>query len=778
MYIGLSVNIKDVAELSESIRPVQVISRLNGQPAIGLSIKKQSDANAVEISSQVVAALLQLEKTHVADNLKFEFIQDNSVFTKAAARSVGLDLLLAIVLVSFVMLLFLHNFRNSLIVFLSIPTSILATFIVMQFVGYTLNLLTLLALSLSIGILVDDSIVILENISRHIKMGKNPRQAAYEGRMEIGFTAISITLIDVVVFVPIILAEGMVADMLRPFSVVLVASTLMSLLVSFTLVPFLASRFNAENEYTNNAFNKIKEWIETTIDTIIHVITNGLDWTFKHSRIVLLSTIAIFGASIALIPAGFIGIEFTKGGDRSEFIMELELDQNATLKESDSIASRVESILKSYKDVETVYTNIGITSSGRIVSNTQNLSEVYVKLKPKEVRGYKTSVFSRHIKQELMKKIPGLKVRPVEINLIGLRDDDAVQVTISGNNTDTVLNAAQKIFSELEKISGAIELQSNIDAGKRIISVSPNRDAMDLLDIDPLQAGMTLRAAINGIDDFNFRKQDKEMPIRIILDNKFRNSINDIRKLTVLNNAGASIPFSESAEIAETYASSNIERINRANSITIKSQVIGRPAGTVSNMLKSKIEKMNLSPDLNIIWGGATKRTMDGLRSLILAAIIAIFLIYMVLVALYNSFTYPWVVLLSIPLAIIGAFIILALKMEALSVFTVLGLIILIGLIGKNSILVVDFANKLQEKSMTARDAITESVKLRFRPVIMTSLAMIIGLLPIALSKGAGAEWKNGMAWALIGGLSSSLILTFYVVPVIYLGINKLFRKK
>jgi len=542
--------------------------------------------------------------------------------------------------------------------------------------------LTLLGLSLSIGILVDDSIVILENINRHIKMGKTPRQAAYDGRMEIGFTAISITLIDVVVFVPIILAEGMVADMLRPFSVVLVASTLMSLLVSFTLVPFLASRFSSENQKSNEAFKRINQWIEETIDRIIAMISNGLQWTYQHSGKVIFITIVLFAGSIALIPAGFIGIEFTKGGDRSEFIMELELDQNATFEESERVARQVEGILKSYKDVETVYTNIGITSSGRIVSNTQNLSEVYVKLKPKEIRGYKTSVFSRKIKKELMSKIPGLKVRPVEINLIGLRDDDAVQLTIAGNNSDSVLNVAQKIYSELESIPGAIELQSNIDAGKRIISVVPNREAMELLDIDQLQAGMSLRTAINGMEDFSFRKNDAELPIRIILNENFRNSISDIEELTVLNSSGASIPFREFAEISEAYASSNIERINRANSITIKSQVIGRPAGTVSNMLKAKIEKMNLSPEYNIIWGGATKRTMDGLMSLIFAAIVAIALIYLVLVALYNSFTYPWVVLLSFPLAIIGAFVTLALSMESLGVFTVLGLIILLCLIG------------------------------------------------------------------------------------------------
>jgi hydrophobe/amphiphile efflux-1 (HAE1) family protein len=774
---GIAVKIKDVAEVFETQKEDQVFSRLNGQPAVGLSIKKQIDANAVEISDQVIAALMKLEKTFKKDNLTFKFIQDNSDFTKAAARSVGIDLTLAIILVSLVMLVFLHNVRNALIVFVSIPTSILATFIVMYYAGYSLNLLTLLGLTLSIGILVDDSIVILENISRHIKMGKSPRQAAYDGRMEIGFTALSITLIDVVVFVPLILARGLVADMLRSFSVVVVTATLMSLIVSFTLVPFLASRFSSAKQPHLTLFFKFNSWIEEFIEKTISELTNVLSWAFSHFKMVLFCAFLLFSGSILFIPAGFIGIEFTKGGDRSEFIMELELDQNVSLQESDRVARQVEGILKTYNDIETVYTNVGLTSSGSITSNTQYLSEIYVKLKPKELRNYKTSAFTRHIKKELMKKIPGLKVRPVEINLIGLRDDDAVQVTLTGSNADTLLRAAQKVYAELETIPGAIEIQSSIDAGKRVISVSPNRAAMELLDVDIMQAGLTLRTAINGMEDFHYIKEDTDLPIRIILSGNFRNSVSDIRNLTVLSSSGASIPVSEFSDIEESFVSSSLERINRAPSITIKSQVTGRPAGTVSADLQTRIRSLNLSPDINIIWGGATKRTLEGLMSLINAFAISVILIYLVLVALYNSFSYPIVVLMAIPLAVTGAFLTLAINMEALSVFTILGLIILIGLIGKNSILVVDFANKLQQESYSPREAIIQSLKIRFRPVIMTSFAMIIGLLPIALSKGAGAEWKNGMAWGLIGGLSSSLLLTFVVVPIIYLGVSKLFKK-
>lgn len=775
---GIAVKVKDVAEVSETQKSVQVFSRLNGQPAIGLSIKKQNDANGVELSELIVSSLLNMEKKYSDKKLTFEYIQDNSVFTLAAARSVGKDLIFITLLVSLVLLLFLHNVRNGLIVFISIPTSLLPAFLVMYLVGYSLNLLTMVGLSLSIGILVDDSIVVLENISRHLKMGKSPRVAAYDGLMEIGFTAMSFTLINIIVFVPMILSKGMVADMLRPFSVVVVTSTLMSLIVSFTLVPYLASRYSHPNNKKNKIFYNLSLKIEEAVDNTINEVTGLLGRAFRHPKLVLAFTFLLFAGSIMFIPAGFIGVEFTKGGDRSEFIMELELDKNATLQESNIMAKKVEDLLKGYKDVETVYTSVGLTSSGSIISNPQYLTEVYVKLKPKKFRSYKTSFFTRHIKYELMKKIPGLKVRPFEINILGLRDDDAVQVTLTGSKEDSLATAARSVLKALEAIPGAIELQSNNDEGKRIISVIPNRESMELLDIDMMQAGLTLRTAINGMEDFQYKKGDKTLPIQIILNRESRNSIMDIRNLTVINSSGAHIPFSEFADIREMYVNSSVERLNRAPSITIKAQVIGRPAGTVSRILQSKIKALNLSPDINIIWGGATKRTTDGLLSLLNAFVISILLIYLVLVALYNSFSYPLVVLLSIPLAIIGAFISLALNMEALSVFTILGLIILVGLTGKNSILIVDFANKLQEQCQSPREAITKSVRLRFRPVLMTSLAMIIGLLPIALSQGAGAEWKNGMAWALIGGLSSSLILNFIVVPIIYLGINKIFGKR
>lgn len=769
---GISVKVKDVAEVYETQKPVQVLSRLNGQPSIGLNIKKRSDANAVEISQEVIALLLDLEKKYSARNLSFEFIQDNAEFTRAAARSVGYDLIFIIILVSIVLLVFLHNIRNALIVFVSIPTSILATFLVMYYLDYSLNLLTLLGLSLSIGILVDDSIVVLENINRHLKMGKPPRTAAFDGRMEIGITAISITMIDVIVFVPIIMAQGMVADMLRPFSVVLVTSTLMSLLVSFTLVPFLASRFR-EDTVVSKWSLRIEDAIDKTVNSVIKILL----WSFRHPVWVLSSAFLLFLGSIMFIPAGYIGIEFTKAGDRSEFIMELELNQNATLQESDKITKQVESIVRTYKDVLTVYSNIGVTSNGRINSNSQYLSEVYVKLRPKNVRGYKTSAFTRHLKHELMKTIPGLRVRPVEINLIGLRDDDAVQVTLTGSTLDTLNLAAKEVYDALEAIPGAMELQSNMNEVKRIISVIPNREAMELLNIDMMQAGLTLRTALNGSDEYQFKAGDQNLPIHIILDQNSRNSVSDIQNLTVLNGDGAHIPFVEFSDIKEEYMSSSIEHINRALSITIKSQVIGRPAGTVSSELRSRIRTLHLSPEIDLIWGGATKRTRDGLSSLIVAFAISVILIYLLLVALYNSFSYPLAVLLSIPLAVIGAFFVLALSMEALSVFTTIGLIILIGLIGKNSILVVDFANKLQEQSLSAREAVTNAIRLRFRPVVMTSLTMIIGLLPIALSKGAGAEWKNGMAWALIGGLSSSLLLTLIVIPLIYLGIHRIFKR-
>ncbi len=771
----LKIRLRDIAVITKSTEPAKVITRLNGKPALGIDIKKQVDANAVELSKLVTKELKTLENEFASKDLKFEIAADTSVFTVEAANAVMQDLLLAILLVSIVMLTFLHNIRIASIVLISIPISIISTFIVMELMGFSLNLLSLLGLSLAIGILVDDSIVILENISRHISSGKNSVKAAYEGRMEIGFTAISITLIDVVVFVPVIFASGMVADLLHQFAVVIVTSTLVSLFVSFTLVPMLASRWGKKLNTSDKP--KLRDKVEASIESVALKMFKLVSWSLNHKLLIAIITLLLFISSILLIPAGYIGIEFTKAGDRSEFLMEIELDKSATLSRTDKITREVEKLIMAYPEVEIVFTNTGITSSGRIESNNSFMAELYIKLIDKSKRSISTAHFSEEIKRTLTNKFPGVIFRPIEINIIGLRDDDAVQVSLLSMNRDSLSLPAKEIFRLLETTTGSREIQTTAEKPTKSFEFIPDIVSMDTLNVDPVQAAATLRTLISGNRDFNFTDVNKNIPINIIAAQEYRSTIKDAARLTIINSQGKVIPFRSFGTFAEIETQGTLERTNRTPSVTIKSQVAGRPAGTVSNELKSKIETAGFKKNVKFLWGGSTKRTTEALMTLGIAFGISILLVYLVLVALYDSYFYPFAVLFSIPLALIGAFIALAIAGHALSIFSIMGLIMMTGLVGKNAILIVDFANHLRKEGHDLRASIALAVKLRFRPVVMTTLTIVFGLLPVALSSGAGSEWKNGLGWVLIGGLTSSLFLNFIVIPVVYYSIEKLLMR-
>ncbi|WP_215226400.1 efflux RND transporter permease subunit [Echinicola shivajiensis] len=764
-----TVLLEQLADISEGKKEQELISRVDGKSAIGIDIKKKSDANAVEMSRLVQKEILMLEERFKLEGVRFDISMDTSSFTLKAANAVLADLGFAILLVSLVMLLFLHSIRNSVIVLLSIPLSILSTFTVMYLLGYSLNLLSLLGLSLAIGILVDDSIVVVENTYRHFEMGKGKREAAYDGRMEIGFTAISITLIDVVVFFPLIFSTGLVADLLRQFGVVILVSTLMSLLVSFTLVPLVASRFGKLERLSQSTFlGRFVHSFEGWIDQFSDLIVNVLKWAFGHRIITLAMAFFLLLGAFILIPGGFIGIEFVKGGDRGEFLLELRVEEGSTLSKTSEVTRQVEDYLMEIPEVEGVFTTVGITSSGRIEFATPHLAEVSVKLIDKKDRERSASLIARQIKLELEGAIPGLAIRPIDINLLGLRDDDAVQVAVLNPDKDKLNRLGTQVENILDQVKGTVEVTSTSSSISNESEVSLNEDEMALLKVNPLIVGATLRTAVFGNQEENFFKDDQLYPINIQLSKEYINEPEDLLGLTVINENGQLIKLNQLAQINSVKSSEVLERTNRSPSVTIKSQIMGRTAGQVNNDFRSKLKALEAPEGTTFLFGGQSKRTKEGIETMIFAFSLSVFLVYFVLVILYNSFNYPFVVLLSIPMALVGALLALALTKEALSIFSILGLVMLVGLVGKNAILVVDFTNRLREKGMQLKDALIKATRLRFRPVLMTNISMIIGLIPIALASGAGSEWKNGLAWAIIGGLSSSMILTLVVVPVVY----------
>jgi len=772
---GRTVYLKDVAVVIDGIKETETISRYNANTAIGLLMYKQTDANAVEVSRQVRAEIKKLQADYKAQDLQFAIAQDSSEFTLKAAEAVNHDLILAIVLVALVMLVFLHSMRNALIVMVAIPASLVTTFIGIHIFGFTFNLMTLLALSLVVGILVDDSIVILENIQRHMEMGKDRRVAAIEGRAEIGFTAISITMVDVVVFLPITMVNGLIADILRQFSTVVVVSTLMSLFVCFTLTPLMVSRFGKLTQPSRKRLGgRIILRVEEKIEKLTESYTQLLKWGLFHKRWVLITTIVLLVGSFSLVGLGFIGNEFVNMGDRGEVVVNVELPKDATIEQTNLKTQEVERYLLSKPEVVNVFSSMGKSDNQFAAQGERHLAEISVKLVDKSERNISTEKFAQDVKKQLQTKVQGAKIKISNVDIMGSTSEAPIQVVLSGGDVQQLLAFADTVERKMKQVSGASDPKISIENDKPEVSVRVDKVKMAALGLKMDQVGNVIKLAFNGNSDNTLTDGQYDYDITVKLDAFNRRSIAELQELTFINSAGQSIRLDQFAAIERTIGPAKLERKDRLSSVTVSCEVVGRPQGTVGKEIQQLVSKGALPAGMGISYEGNMKQQADAFGSLGMALIASIIFVYLIMVALYNSYIYPFVVLFSIPVAIVGALIALALNMQSLNIFSLLGIIMLIGLVAKNAILLVDYTNHLREKGHEVAEALIEAGRTRLRPILMTTIAMVIGMLPLALASGAGAEWKNGMAWALIGGLTSSMLLTLVVVPVVYIIIYKL----
>jgi HAE1 family hydrophobic/amphiphilic exporter-1 len=777
--IGSPVYVKDLATVVDGIKELNSISRYNSKNGIGLLIKKQGDANAVDVSKLVREKFKQIEIQEANTNTKFIIADDSTDNTIAAVNSVVFDLILAVVLVSIVMLLFLRSFRNSLIVIVAIPTSLVTAFAVMWLLGYTLNLMTLLAMSLIIGILVDDAVVVLENIQKHLDRGKDRASAAMDGRMEIGYAAISITLVDVVVFIPILFLQVFVADMLKQFSVVVVTSTLTSLLVGFTLTPWLASRIGKKEELQpTNYFNKFLIWFELKLEEFTVWYAKKLKWVLNHKLIFSGIVVVLFIMTLGIMKQGIIGKELISTGDQGKFRMTLEYDKFASLQENDRISKQIENYILQKKEVLSLFSNIGgpSTGIGSLGVGSENKAEFTIQLKSKkELNNLSTELFMRNLREEINSKFPGINIAIASLGLIPR--SAPIEITLSSSSNDILMQYANELKAIIEKVPGADNVRLSVESGNQEFKIIPDKDKMQRLGLNTAYLGMNLRTAYSGNDDASMTENGTEYPVRIWLNDFDRKNIVDIQELKIVNQMGAPIKISQFADVIQDNSPSLLERKDRQAAITLTADALGRPSGTVADEIVAYIKKNPLPNDIQMTWGSDIKRQNDSFGALGSVLMISFLLIYLIMVALYDNFIYPFVVLFSIPLAAIGAFFALNLSLSNLSLFALLGLIMLMGLVVKNAILIVDFTNQLKSEGMNYKDALIEAGKARMRPILMTTISMIVGMLPIALASGTAAEWKNGLAWVIIGGLFSSLVLTVFVVPMIYYIVDTI-RKK
>ncbi|GAB2645154.1 efflux RND transporter permease subunit [Emticicia sediminis] len=771
---GSRVLLKDLAIITDGQTEAKTLNRNNGQAGIGIEIVKQADANAVDVSKSVKETLKNIKATYTSKGFNYDIAADQSIYTLASADAVVHDLFLAIIIVAAVMLFFLHSFRSSMFVLVAIPSAMIPTFILMYVFGFSLNLMTLMGLSLVVGILVDDSIVVLENIYRYLEMGRNKVQAAIEGRQEIGFTALAITLVDVVVFLPLSMSGGLIGNILREFSLVVVFSTLMSLLVSFTLTPLLASRWGkVEILSKNSLWGRINLAFERFLTGLQTDYGKMLGWALNHKRWVLIVILAMFVGSVSLLPAGFIGTAFAGSGDRGEFAIQLEMSPQTPLAQTNLMTKKVEELLLQKPEVEKVFANIG-TQTGAMGSgnSNSNISEISVTLVEKQKRKLSTDAFGNMIRNEVA-KIPGVKVVIRPVSITG-GSEAPIQIAIKGVDMDKIKAVAKDVKEVVKKTAGTDYVEFSTKSPKTEISIQLNRDKISQAGLSVPEVGGAIQLAFRGNDQSKFKQAGEEYPINISLEKSDKRSIENIRELTLRTNRGAIVKLKDIADVSEIVGQAILERSDRMNSIKVTASTVGRATGTVVADIQKEVAKLKVPEGIVIEYQGEAQRQKDAFGSLGLAFGLGILLVYLIMVALYESVVYPFVVLFSIPVALIGALLALALTMESLTIFAIVGLIMLLGLVAKNGILIVDFTNHLKEQGMSVAEALVEAGKERLRPILMTTIAMIAGMLPIALASGSGAEVKNGMAWVIIGGLTSSLFLTLFLVPSMYMIIESL----
>jgi len=764
-----TVRLKDVASVLDTYKESYTLSRLNKDNSIGIIIQKSSDANSVKTSDEVRKTLQELEKQYSYINLHFTIAQDITTFTRDSLKEVGRDLGLAILLVAIVLFLFLHNIKNSLIVLLAIPTSLFSAFILMNIFGFTINLITLMALTLVIGILVDDSIVVLENIHRHLELGEQPKEAAIKGRGEIGLAAIAITLDDVVVFLPIAMLSGVVGKIFREFGLTVVVSTLFSLFVSFTLTPLLASRWSRVVHFVKETLLvKFIRKFEALQDRISDKYRELLRWALNHKKTVVIVSFSLTILSITLIPFGLVGTEFMPQPDRGEFALNIEMPIGTSIEGTNEATRKVEDMIKDMPQVEQYYTIVGRSESSFGSADKSNIGQIQIRLVSEKKRKESTQEIISQV-VEKASTIPGVKATASLIGIFGSADMTPVAIEIKGEELDKLIAVSKKVNEIVSSTAGTRDVKSSWEEGQPEVKVVINREKCADLGLTVGEVASTLRNALEGDNDTKYKDGDTEYDIRVVLSKQNRTNPEDVGKITIINRMGKQVQLNEIASINYGTGPTQIQRKDRSRIITVYSNLdLTRPLGEVIEEIQNKIKAQNFPPEISIFYGGEAEDMQNMFADMLLAISFAILFVYMIMVSLFESYIHPFTIMFSLPVALVGALLALALTGETLNIFSMIGVLLSMGLVTKNAILLVDYTNTLRSRGKSMIEALLEAGPIRLRPIIMTTATMVFGMLPLAVAAGAGGDFRRGLAIVVIGALLSSTMLTLVLVPVVY----------
>ena len=756
------VRLTDVATVVDSTEEARSIALINGQRAVGIDILKVSGGNTVEVADGVVAAVERLQG-QLPQGVELSVVRDNSVDIRNSVASVEHELILGAILTVLIVFLFLGDGRATTITALTLPVSVISTFILLSVLGFTLNVLTLMALSLAIGILVDDAIVVIENIVRHREMGKSFIAAAFEGTQEIFLAVMATTFTVVAVFVPVAFMGGIIGRFFYEFGITIAWAVLVSLLVSFTLTPMLAAvwRGKPHGQIRKTAFRRV---FDNGFDRFASMYERTIHWVLRHRKTTVAVALASLIGAFLLLP--LIGGGFMPDQDNGEFSVIFETPADASFDYTVSKAQEIDAKLRSMEGVVLTYTTVGAGLTGTI-----NRGEVFVDLTPRSEREVGLQEFMQNAREELG------TIYNAEVSVLiggGLGGPQKpMQVVVRGADINELQRLSDQVAQAITRAPGAIEVESSLGDPKPEIQLRVDIDKANDLGLNIAQVAMAVQPLLAGSTATRWEDplgEERDVVVRLPQSERTTpQKIATIPITTMRNGVPVTIPLGEIATLTEGSSASEINRENLDRVATVSANLApGANVGDLSAAIQAEIAKLQIPAGYSVTLGGETEQLAETTGYVLESLLLAIILIYLILASQFGSFTQPIAIMMSLPLSLVGVMVALLLTNDTLNMMSMIGVILLMGLVTKNAILLVDNANQRRREGEGMLQALADAGRARLRPIMMTTLAMIFGMFPIALGLGDGGEFRAPMARAVIGGLITSTALTLIVVPVIY----------
>ena len=726
-----------------------------------LSIIKTSEGNPVKISKQIKKLLPELQKT-LPSGVTLKIVNDSSDFIESSVKDTLNNILLGILFTGLILLFFLYDLRSTTIVALAMPISIVSTFLLMKASGFSLNMLSLMGLSTSVGILVANSVVVIENIFRHMRLGNNRIQASMKGTDEVTVAVIASTLTNIAVFLPLAMMNSIAGQFLKEFALTVTYATLFSLLISFTLTPMLSSLILPEKEKTHPIVGALEKMFRSW-DKFYGKLLSAMLNKKIISFLVLVVVFAVFVLSFPV--AKKIGFEFIPKLDEGNLSIKFELPEGYNLKQSAKLYEETEKIISRHKEVKQILSTLG---SQGLTNKAPNIGEIDVKLVDKDKRKVSSNGMANIFIKELS-TIPNVKFKVIVSSSMASGDRAAIDFYLQGSDLDVMKKISDELINKARNISGLINFDSNLREGKPELSLIPKRKILARSGVSAYELAITLRASIEGLVVSEYKKEGNEYDIKISLSDNSTDSIEKIKNIAIPTKRGV-VKLSQLADIKYTYGSTKIIHRDKIKSVEFTGDVAeGYAQGDIINKLKKLQKETKLPAGYNFTWGGMSKMMEDNNREMAKAFLIAILLTYMLLAAVLESFTKPILILMTLPLALIGVFWSLYLFNLTFNMVSMMAVIMLIGIVVNAAILILDYTMILRKSGKDTKTALIEACPTKLRPIIMSTLAIILGMLPLALGIGSsGAELRQSLGIVSIGGLIVSTLLTLFVIPAFY----------